>query len=157
MKWPEYRGGLISGVQIRGESTVPAEVRMVASALEPLNKGNAQKTPPFVLCREVVLFQSVLYRRFHCTYLTLQEYFRHISNSETMWTVLPFMEGLKEKARQAGLWNLFLPGVSGFSQMEYAPMAEVMGRCFFASEVFNCNAPDTGMYIMLPQYSELPL
>ena len=54
------------------------------------------------------------------------------------------MEDLKRKARQDGLWNLFLPGVSGFSQLEYAPMAEEMGRCPFSSEVFNCSAPDTG-------------
>lgn len=74
----------------------------------------------------------------------MQEYFLHISNSETMWTIPPFMEGLKKKAREAGLWNLFLPGVSGFTQMEYAPMAEVMGRCPFSPEIFNCSAPDTG-------------
>ena len=62
-----------------------------------------------------------------------------------MWTVPPMIEGLKEKARQAGLWNLFLPGVSGFTQLEYAPMAEEMGRYPFSPEIFNCNAPDTGV------------
>ena len=54
---------------------------------------------------------------------------------KSQWTIPTIIEELKEKAREAGLWNLFLPGVSGFSQLEYAPMAEEMGRCLFASEV----------------------
>ena len=70
--------------------------------------------------------------------------YRHVTNPETMWTIPPLMEELKKKAHQAGLWNLFLPGVSGLSQLEYAPMAEEMGRCPFSSEIFNCSAPDTG-------------
>ena len=82
----------------------------------------------------------------HCT----QECYLHISNPETMWTVPPIMEELKQKARLAGLWNLFLPGVSGLTQLEYAPMAEQMGRSPLASEVFNCSAPDTGMLQSLP-------
>uniref|UniRef100_A0A667YZ89 Acyl-CoA dehydrogenase family member 11 n=1 Tax=Myripristis murdjan TaxID=586833 RepID=A0A667YZ89_9TELE len=48
------------------------------------------------------------------------------------------------KAREAGLWNLFLPAVSGLSQLDYAHIAEETGRCLFAPEVFNCQAPDTG-------------
>ena len=51
------------------------------------------------------------------------------------------MEEMKSKAKEAGLWNLFLPGVSGLSQLAYAPMAEEMGRSPLAPEVFNCNAP----------------
>ena len=73
-----------------------------------------------------------------------QEVYRHMTNPETQWTIPPVIEELKKKARQAGLWNLFLPGVSGFSQLEYAPMAEVTGRCPFSPEIFNCSAPDTG-------------
>ena len=49
------------------------------------------------------------------------------------------------KAQDAGLWNLFLPSMSGLTQLEYAPMAEEMGRSPLASEAFNCSAPDTGM------------
>ena len=74
-----------------------------------------------------------------------QECYLHATNPETMWTIPPLIEKLKQKARSAGLWNLFLPGMSGLTQLEYAPMAEEMGRSAFASEVFNCSAPDTGI------------
>jgi len=69
------------------------------------------------------------------------------------WTPLQTIERLKPLARQAGLWNLFLPVDSaqaagfagaGLSNQEYAPLAEIMGRVLWASEVFNCSAPDTG-------------
>ncbi|MGH6968944.1 MAG: acyl-CoA dehydrogenase family protein [Stellaceae bacterium] len=62
----------------------------------------------------------------------------------------PFIEDLKAKAREAGLWNLFLPGLNPdepgtrLSNLDYAPCAEIMGRLLWSAEVFNCNAPDTG-------------
>src|SRR5690348_1590587 len=59
----------------------------------------------------------------------------------TRWTVAPEIESLKDKARASGLWNLFLPEASGLSTVEYAPLAEEMGKSFLAAEVFNCNAP----------------
>ena len=62
------------------------------------------------------------------------------------------METLKKEAKEAGLWNLFLPGISGFTQLEYALMAEQMGHCPLASEVFNCSAPDTGNMELLYLY-----
>jgi acyl-CoA dehydrogenase len=70
----------------------------------------------------------------------------------TQWTVAPEVDALKERARAAGLWNLFLPEVSGLSTVEYAPLAEEMGKSFLAPEVFNCNAPDTGNMEVLERY-----
>jgi alkylation response protein AidB-like acyl-CoA dehydrogenase len=69
------------------------------------------------------------------------------------WKIHPLVEELKVKARQAGLWNMFLPGVpGGLSVLDYAPVAEEMGRSFLAPEVFNCAAPDTGNMEVLFRY-----
>ena len=73
-------------------------------------------------------------------------------NSGDRWDPLTLIEELKEKARSKGLWNLFLPELSGLSNADYAPLAEIMGRVVWASEVFNCSAPDTGNMEVLWKY-----
>lgn len=71
------------------------------------------------------------------------------------WAVHPKIDELKTKAREQGLWNLFLPpdlSDQGLSNVDYAPLAEAMGQSFIASEIFNCNAPDTGNMEVLLKY-----
>ncbi|XP_042256179.1 acyl-CoA dehydrogenase family member 11 isoform X2 [Thunnus maccoyii] len=72
------------------------------------------------------------------------EYYSKHAQAPQRWHTPQIIEDLKVRAREAGLWNLFLPAVSGLTQLDYAYIAEETGRCFFAPEVFNCQAPDTG-------------
>ena len=84
-----------------------------------------------------------------------EAYREHFKTTDNLWKSPPLMDDLKEKAKNAGLWNLFLPESehgAGLTNLEYAPLAEIMGRVFFASEVFNCNAPDTGNMEVIDRY-----
>uniref|UniRef100_A0A8C9ZYM8 Acyl-CoA dehydrogenase family member 11 n=1 Tax=Sander lucioperca TaxID=283035 RepID=A0A8C9ZYM8_SANLU len=72
------------------------------------------------------------------------EYYSQHAQSPQRWHPPQIIEDLKVKAKEAGLWNLFLPSVSGLSQLDYAYIAEETGHCLFAPDVFNCQAPDTG-------------
>jgi acyl-CoA dehydrogenase len=82
-------------------------------------------------------------------------YFARLDEGPSRWTVPPVIEDLKSKAQDAGLWNLFLPDSeygAGLSNLEYAPLAEIMGGSPIAAETCNCSAPDTGNMEVLVRY-----
>jgi acyl-CoA dehydrogenase len=88
-------------------------------------------------------------------YPSEQTFTDQLSSGPTRWQVPPIMEELKAKARERGLWNLFLPESgrgAGLTNLEYAPLCEVMGRSPIAPEAFNCAAPDTGNMEVLERY-----
>ena len=78
-----------------------------------------------------------------------------IGDGDDRWRTPPILEEMKAAARDAGLWNLFLPDSergAGLSNLEYAPLCEIMGRSPWAPEVFNCSAPDTANMEVLERY-----
>ncbi|KYZ88095.1 acyl-CoA dehydrogenase [Alcanivorax sp. KX64203] len=98
-------------------------------------------------------------QRFMDTYIAPREQEQHdwVTDPARVWQPWPGLEELKEKARAEGLWNLFLPKEygdlsPGLSNLEYAPLCEIMGRIPWSAEVFNCSAPDTGNMEVLAKY-----
>jgi acyl-CoA dehydrogenase len=82
-------------------------------------------------------------------------YYQQLETGPNRWSVPSVIEELKAKARAAGLWNLFLPASEhneGLSNLEYAPLCEIMGRSPIGPETFNCSAPDTGNMEVLLRY-----
>ena len=82
-------------------------------------------------------------------------YLKQLNEGDTRWKVIPVVEDLKKIAKEEGLWNFFLPESDfggGLTNVEYAPLGEIMGQVGFASECFNCSAPDTGNMEVLERY-----
>lgn len=89
-----------------------------------------------------------------------QRYSEQLHSAENRFARIPLMDELKDKARSQGLWNLFVPPKlaefcdhDGLSNLDYAPLAELMGRVLWSPEVFNCNAPDTGNMEVFMKYA----
>jgi acyl-CoA dehydrogenase len=82
-----------------------------------------------------------------------ERYHEQLNALPNRFSTVPLMEELKAKARAAGLWNLFVPANhGGLTNVQYAPLAEIMGRVMWSPEVFNCNAPDTGNMEVFMKY-----
>src|SRR5277367_581832 len=108
----------------------------------------------FELSAKTMEFQERLQRFMDAHVYPNEERF-HEEIAHDRWKPARIMEELKTKARTAGLWNMFLPADengAGLTNLEYAPLCEIMGRSHMAPEVFNCSAPDTGNMEVLARY-----
>jgi acyl-CoA dehydrogenase len=108
----------------------------------------------FELNEKTKILQGRL-RQFMDAHIYPNEQRFHEEVERDRWKPTRIIEGLKAKARAEGLWNLFLPNDergAGLTNLEYAPLCEIMGRSHMAPEVFNCSAPDTGNMEVLARY-----
>ncbi|MDH7446636.1 acyl-CoA dehydrogenase family protein [Aquimarina sp. 2201CG14-23] len=112
----------------------------------------------FDYSEEIITLQKKLTSFFEEHILPVEEEVNaFLYNPDNRWKHWSGMEDLKTKAKAAGLWNLFLPKnygslSPGLTNLEYAPLAEIMGRVLWSSEIFNCSAPDTGNMEVLAKY-----
>ena len=109
----------------------------------------AQSERVETLCRRLSAFME------NEVYPNEATYAAQLAAASDRWQKLPIIERLKGRAREAGLWNLFFPDSrhgAGLSNLDYAPLAEIMGAVPWASEVFNCSAPDTGNMEILHRF-----
>ncbi|WP_299439352.1 acyl-CoA dehydrogenase family protein [uncultured Aquimarina sp.] len=112
----------------------------------------------FDYSEKIIVLQQKLIAFFEEHILPVEEEVNaFLYNPDNRWQSWPGMEDLKAKAKAAGLWNLFLPKnygdlSPGLTNLEYAPLAEIMGRILWSSEIFNCSAPDTGNMEVLAKY-----
>uniref|UniRef100_A0A8C1Z977 Acyl-CoA dehydrogenase family member 11 n=1 Tax=Cyprinus carpio TaxID=7962 RepID=A0A8C1Z977_CYPCA len=120
------------GLQIALSSTLAMPISDELFMLSPKGQAVLQHVKEFMRKHVLPAQQEV------------KEYYAKHKDTPERWLTPAVMEELKAKARAAGLWNLFLSAKSGLSQLDYAHIAEETGRCFYAPEVFNCQAPDTG-------------
>lgn len=111
-------------------------------------------TPSFINTKNVSTAEDTIKQKVLCfvqhEIMPLEENFLAHIRSQNRWVPWKPLELLKSKAKNAGLWNFFLPKDLGgtMTALEYAPLAEITGRCPYAAEVFNCSAPDTGPFVI---------
>jgi alkylation response protein AidB-like acyl-CoA dehydrogenase len=123
----------------------------LGSQMRPRNKNCASTEKVKALIAKVESFMD------EHVYPNERAYSDFVNDPANLWKEWPGMEALKEKARAQGLWNLFLPHEygefsPGLTNLEYAPLAEIMGRVPWSSQVFNCSAPDTGNMEVLAKF-----
>ncbi|KAJ1101605.1 hypothetical protein NDU88_006671 [Pleurodeles waltl] len=142
-----------------GEVVKPIAEHGLRLAKKALTATEPQPSPAvnlFLLSKkgERVLLQVKQFMQEH-VYPAQQEvldYYIKNQDSPDRWKKPSVVGRLQEMAKAEGLWNLFLPSVSGLSQLDYAFIAEELGKCFFASDVFNCQPPDSGNMEVLHLY-----
>uniref|UniRef100_A0A6B2KYB4 Acyl-CoA dehydrogenase family member 11 n=1 Tax=Arcella intermedia TaxID=1963864 RepID=A0A6B2KYB4_9EUKA len=161
-----FRGaGIFQGIAKRAElgnaSSANAKAIGAATALYAARGWEkAIQSDPFIQTQELFPFspkfaplrKKLLEFMDEHVYPNEETYAKQHNALPTRWAIPPIMEELKIKAKEAGLWNLWLPGVSGLTNLDYAPLCEIMGRSFIAPEIFNCSAPDTGNMEVLHRY-----